>query len=356
MEYLSLHDTPHRYENRNKMSEGKYHQQHNGSSLPSMAANHDSRHSPPIQPGEQRLTSHTLPSFSQFLSATQQEPSPPHTPSRRDGSIESSPRREVPTFSDPIWRRSDEPRAGSMDSTASFNSPRGSFAPILPTVSSSQQSGYQHQRSHPTHHHHRPSLPYPPPPASSVVHARHQSTPAPPGTQSHYPQAGSSAVPQHAYQTTPIQGTASSFDHRPSNFHDSHQASQGYTYERPAHDYYGHPAHPPNYLHYGHGAYTPPPASYSYQFHNQQGMDQGTFNRKRRGNLPKEATGILKAWFQAHRDSPYPGEEEKLQLCAQTQLTLNQVSNWFINARRRAPPQKSDPHRHRDHDREQDAL
>lgn len=62
-----------------------------------------------------------------------------------------------------------------------------------------------------------------------------------------------------------------------------------------------------------------------------------SFNRKRRGNLPKEATAILKAWFNSHRESPYPTEDEKVQLCSQTNLTLNQVSNWFINARRRAP-------------------
>ncbi|CAI9532866.1 unnamed protein product, partial [Staurois parvus] len=32
---------------------------------------------------------------------------------------------------------------------------------------------------------------------------------------------------------------------------------------------------------------------------------------------------------------PYPTEDEKRQIAAQTNLTLLQVNNWFINARRR---------------------
>ncbi|KIW04490.1 hypothetical protein, variant [Verruconis gallopava] len=59
--------------------------------------------------------------------------------------------------------------------------------------------------------------------------------------------------------------------------------------------------------------------------------------RKRRGNLPKEATRILKEWFGRHHDSPYPTEDEKQDLCRQTGLQISQVNNWFINARRRLP-------------------
>ncbi|OTB06886.1 hypothetical protein M426DRAFT_9313 [Hypoxylon sp. CI-4A] len=60
--------------------------------------------------------------------------------------------------------------------------------------------------------------------------------------------------------------------------------------------------------------------------------------RKRRGNLPKETTDILRAWFLAHLNHPYPTEEEKQTLMRKTGLQLNQISNWFINARRRQLP------------------
>ncbi|KAI1213051.1 uncharacterized protein F4807DRAFT_309766 [Annulohypoxylon truncatum] len=60
--------------------------------------------------------------------------------------------------------------------------------------------------------------------------------------------------------------------------------------------------------------------------------------RKRRGNLPKETTDKLRAWFVAHLQHPYPSEEEKQDLMRQTGLQLNQISNWFINARRRQLP------------------
>ncbi|KAH8836225.1 hypothetical protein RJ55_10045 [Drechmeria coniospora] len=60
--------------------------------------------------------------------------------------------------------------------------------------------------------------------------------------------------------------------------------------------------------------------------------------RKRRGNLPKETTDKLRSWFVAHLHHPYPSEEEKQELMRQTGLLMNQISNWFINARRRQLP------------------
>ncbi|KAI2642873.1 hypothetical protein GGS21DRAFT_196728 [Xylaria nigripes] len=61
-------------------------------------------------------------------------------------------------------------------------------------------------------------------------------------------------------------------------------------------------------------------------------------HRKRRGNLPKETTEKLRAWFVEHLTHPYPTEDEKQELMRQTNLQMNQISNWFINARRRHLP------------------
>ncbi|KAI1816752.1 hypothetical protein GGS20DRAFT_536065 [Poronia punctata] len=68
------------------------------------------------------------------------------------------------------------------------------------------------------------------------------------------------------------------------------------------------------------------------------GADQDDKPRRRRGNLPKEATQALHGWFRAHIKHPYPTEEQKKDLARLTNLNLNQISNWFINARRRQLP------------------
>ncbi|KAL8902893.1 MAG: hypothetical protein Q9207_004302 [Kuettlingeria erythrocarpa] len=45
---------------------------------------------------------------------------------------------------------------------------------------------------------------------------------------------------------------------------------------------------------------------------------------KRRGNLPKQTTDILRAWLHEHLDHAYPNEEEKQQLIRETGLTDKQ--------------------------------
>ncbi|EDO39375.1 predicted protein, partial [Nematostella vectensis] len=57
--------------------------------------------------------------------------------------------------------------------------------------------------------------------------------------------------------------------------------------------------------------------------------------KSKRGVLPKQATSIMKTWLFQHIMHPYPTEDEKRSIAQQTNLTILQVNNWFINARRR---------------------
>ncbi|KAK5928969.1 hypothetical protein CgunFtcFv8_010244 [Champsocephalus gunnari] len=63
--------------------------------------------------------------------------------------------------------------------------------------------------------------------------------------------------------------------------------------------------------------------------------DRDRRNNKKRGIFPKVATNIMRAWLFQHLQHPYPSEEQKKQLALDTGLTILQVNNWFINARRR---------------------
>ena len=57
-------------------------------------------------------------------------------------------------------------------------------------------------------------------------------------------------------------------------------------------------------------------------------------NSKKR-EIPKAATNCLRGWLFQHITHPYPSEDQKKQLAQNTGLTVLQVKNWFINARRR---------------------
>jgi hypothetical protein len=269
------------------------------------------------------------------------EPSPPRTPSRRNESMESSPVAAPPQFDDVAWsdgkrRRvdtvTDIQRPSNVSEYPVYDARSASSVVLDPALSSAYNSP---RSSHPasmhpsvSSHHHRPSLPYPPPPSNPAAHTRHQSSPVPQGHAAyHHPHAPAMIQPPGPYPHPPLHHSLP-YDPRASYYQDPHQPPHGHPYDRAPHPeaYYPRVAYAgaphPVYENTYHQQAPP----YNYTFQSALGVDNNSFNRKRRGNLPKEATGILKAWFSAHRDSPYPTEDEKVSLCAQTQLTLNQVS------------------------------
>ncbi|EKX45949.1 hypothetical protein GUITHDRAFT_45285, partial [Guillardia theta CCMP2712] len=53
-------------------------------------------------------------------------------------------------------------------------------------------------------------------------------------------------------------------------------------------------------------------------------------------NFPKETVDELKKWFEEHIMHPYPDDSDKELLAEKTGLTTaQQVSYWFVNARKR---------------------
>ncbi|KAJ4984427.1 homeobox domain-containing protein [Stagonosporopsis vannaccii] len=296
---------------------------------------HLQRSSPPLQPGEQNFPG-KLPSFDEFVQTTI-ERTPPHTPSRRNESTENSPRMR-PQFEDVAWSETKRRRVDTLGDIYARPSNASEYPPADPRrMSSTIDPALYHTdptraRQHsagPSHH--RPSLPYPP--ASAPQHARHQSQPVAQGHSSYQqpPMHAHRMVVQSSY-AQPVPQPGMMYERRQSYYQDPHMQSHAFPYDDRRESVY-----------YANQQYAaPPPAGYeqSYydvRFQQHVGVDHNAFNRKRRGNLPKEATNILKEWFSANRASPYPTEDQKLDLCRMTNLSLNQVSNWFINARRRAP-------------------
>ena len=69
-----------------------------------------------------------------------------------------------------------------------------------------------------------------------------------------------------------------------------------------------------------------------------QELQRQCHNKRRRANLPKASVEVLAEWFAANKDGtrgPYPTEEEKRGLAAKANLREEQVSNWFVNVRKR---------------------
>jgi hypothetical protein len=278
------------------------------------------------------------------LMANVQEPSPPRTPSRKPASIESSP---VSRFHDVEWRRevecNDDAKRRRIDSGWDMRPPPISTTPTYPDsrrpsmIDPALERSERYSSFAPPQH--RPSYSYAPPlPAYATPHshARHQSTPASYGHGNHSahlrPHDPPSRIGSPVFGRYQVPPQSSHYgEHRPSYYSDPPPAAPVHSEYRPHEPYYGHSSNsgyppPPPHDPYSHPNFhaAPQPASYNYvNYHAGIGGDQ--LSRKRRGNLPKEATQLLKDWFYSHRESPYPTEDEKIDLCRKTGLNMNQV-------------------------------
>lgn len=110
-------------------------------------------------------------------------------------------------------------------------------------------------------------------------------------------------------------------------------------YNRPAS---GGAGGPPTYGHgiYDNRRYTPYSSSYASESEYSpatqsapassfgvMGDSMDSRGKRRRGNLPKPVTDILRAWFHEHLDHPYPTEEDKQMFMSRTGLSISQVSS-----------------------------
>ena len=59
--------------------------------------------------------------------------------------------------------------------------------------------------------------------------------------------------------------------------------------------------------------------------------------KKKSTSLPASTVEYLKAWMMSpeHVAHPYPTEKEKSQIMADTGIELKQLTNWFVNNRKR---------------------
>ena len=65
-------------------------------------------------------------------------------------------------------------------------------------------------------------------------------------------------------------------------------------------------------------------------------FDDAPGSTKRNGiRFPRDAVMVLRHWFDANTDHPYPTAEQKADLEQRTELKPSQISDWLANARRR---------------------
>jgi hypothetical protein len=56
--------------------------------------------------------------------------------------------------------------------------------------------------------------------------------------------------------------------------------------------------------------------------------------KKKRVPHPFQSKKILEEWFNNNIQSPYPNDQIKHELVESTNLSMNQINNWFMNKRR----------------------
>jgi hypothetical protein len=118
--------------------------------------------------------------------------------------------------------------------------------------------------------------------------------------------------------------SASPFDPPPNSYH---EASLSYGYQQPRGLSYSGPSSSHLSTHDRSPFSSNHRSGFSEEFPypidmNEMGSDSK--QRKRRGNLPKETTDKLRAWFVAHLQHPYPTEDEKQELMRQTGLQMSE--------------------------------
>lgn len=71
--------------------------------------------------------------------------------------------------------------------------------------------------------------------------------------------------------------------------------------------------------------------------HKNKGKNSNINNKRKSTSLPSETVEYLKAWMMSpeHIAHPYPTEQEKAQIMADTGIELKQLTNWFVNNRKR---------------------
>ncbi|KAH9825495.1 Homeobox protein TGIF1 [Teratosphaeria destructans] len=118
------------------------------------------------------------------------------------------------------------------------------------------------------------------------------------------------------------------------------QLREDHPFDRPTPPHMSQYAHGPQYEN-GQSSYFMP-SHYDYQHG----------KARKRSNLPKQSTEIMKTWFDQNIGNPYPSEEQKALFSNATGISMTQVSNWFINHRRRCPELRDKRERNRGNGRD----